>query len=142
VLVGFPGETDAAFETLLEFLDETRFDRVGSFVYSAEEGTPAAALPGAVAPEIAEERARMVQEAQDRLAWERQDALRGTVHEVLVDGRSEDPAFAWEGRTAAQAPEIDGVVYLRDDRDLAPGRRVQVEVLEADGYDLVGTVAR
>jgi ribosomal protein S12 methylthiotransferase len=95
-----------------------------------------------VAVEIAEERARMVQEAQDRLAWERQDALRGTVHEVLVDGRSEDPAFAWEGRTAAQAPEIDGVVYLRDDRDLAPGRRVQVEVLEADGYDLVGTVAR
>ena len=141
VLVGFPGESDAAFDTLLEFLDETRFDRVGSFVYSAEEGTPAAALPAAVPAEVAEERARLVQETQDRLAWERQEALRGTVHEVLIDGRSEDPAFAWEGRTAAQAPEIDGVVYLRD-RDLAPGRRVRVKMLEVDGYDFVGTVAR
>jgi ribosomal protein S12 methylthiotransferase len=67
--------------------------------------------------------------------------MRGTVHEVLIDGRSEDPAFAWEGRTAAQAPEIDGVVYLRD-RDLAPGRRVRVKMLEVDGYDFVGTLAR
>ena len=141
VLVGFPGESDAAFDTLLEFLDETRFDRVGSFVYSAEEGTPAAALPAAVPAEVAEERARLVQETQDRLAWERQEALRGTVHDVLIDGRSEDPAFAWEGRTAAQAPEIDGVVYLRD-RDLAPGRRVRVKMLEVDGYDFVGTLAR
>jgi ribosomal protein S12 methylthiotransferase len=141
VLVGFPGETDAAFETLLEFLDETRFDRVGSFVYSAEEGTLAVALPDVVPAEVAEERARLVQETQDRLAWERQSALLGTVHEVLVDGPSEDPAFAWEGRTAAQAPEIDGVVYLQD-RDLAPGRRARVKMLEVDGYDLVGTVAR
>jgi ribosomal protein S12 methylthiotransferase len=141
VLVGFPGETEAAFETLLAFLDEARFDRVGSFVYSAEEGTPAAALPDPVPVEVAEERARLVQESQDRLAWERQTAMVGSVHEVLVDGPSQDPAFAWEGRTAAQAPEIDGVVYLRD-RDLRPGRRVPVEIVEADGYDLVGTLAR
>jgi ribosomal protein S12 methylthiotransferase len=56
---------------------------------------------------------------------------------VLVDGPSEDPAFAWEGRTAAQAPEIDGVVYLRA-RGLRPGQRLRVEIVEADGYDLVG----
>jgi ribosomal protein S12 methylthiotransferase len=141
VLVGFPGETEAAFDSLLVFLDETRFDRVGSFVYSAEEGTPAASLPAAVPTEVAEERARLVQETQDRLAWERQASLVGSVHEVLVDGPSEDPAFAWEGRTAAQAPEIDGVVYLRD-RTLRPGRRVPVEIVEADGYDLVGTPVR
>jgi ribosomal protein S12 methylthiotransferase len=141
VLVGFPGETEAAFETLLAFLDEARFDRVGSFVYSAEEGTPAAALPDPVPGEVAEERARLVQEAQDRLAWERQAALLGSVHEVLVDGVSQDPAFAWEGRTAAQAPEIDGVVYLRD-RDLTPGLRTPVKIVEVDGYDLVGTLAR
>jgi ribosomal protein S12 methylthiotransferase len=140
VLVGFPGETEAAFETLLGFLDEVVFDRVGTFVYSAEEGTPAAALPGAVPAEVAEERARLVQESQDRLAWERQAALRGSVHEVLVDGPSEDPAFVWEGRTAAQAPEIDGVVYLRD-RTLTPGRRLPVEIVEVDGYDLVGIPA-
>src|SRR5262249_52198821 len=140
VLVGFPGETEAAFEALLWFLDETRFDRVGSFVYSAEEGTPAAALPDAVPTEVAEERARLVQESQDRLAWDRQAAVVGSVHEVLVDGPSQDSAFAWEGRTAAQAPEIDGVVYLRD-RELRPGRRVPVEIVEADGYDFVGSLA-
>jgi ribosomal protein S12 methylthiotransferase len=140
VLVGFPGETEAAFERLLAFLDDVRFDRVGCFVYSAEEGTPAAALPAQVTAEVAEERARLVQETQDRLAWARQDALLGSIQEVLVDGPSEDPAFAWEGRTAAQAPEIDGVVYVRD-RGLTAGLRVPVEIVEVDGYDLVGTLA-
>jgi ribosomal protein S12 methylthiotransferase len=141
VLVGFPGETEAAFETLLAFLEDARFDRVGSFVFSAEEGTPAARLSDPVPAEVAEERARLVQDTQDRLAWERQATLRGSVHEVLIDGPSQDPAFPWEGRTAAQAPEIDGVVYLRD-RDLTPGVRVPVEIVEVDGYDLVGTLAR
>ena len=140
VLVGFPGETEAAFERLLAFLDDVRFDRVGCFVYSAEEGTPAAALPAQVAAEVAEERARLVQETQDRLAWARQDALLGSIQEVLIDGPSQDPAFAWEGRTAAQAPEIDGVVYVRD-RDLTAGLRAPVEIVEVDGYDLVGTLA-
>ena len=140
VLVGFPGETEAAFERLLAFLDDVRFDRVGCFVYSAEEGTPAAALPAQVAVEVAEERARLVQETQDRLAWARQDALLGSIQEVLIDGPSQDPAFAWEGRTAAQAPEIDGVVYVRD-RELTAGLRAPVEIVEVDGYDLVGTVA-
>ncbi len=140
VLVGFPGETEAAFERLLAFLDDVRFDRVGCFVYSAEEGTPAAALPAQVAVEVAEERARLVQETQDRLAWARQDALLGSIQEVLIDGPSQDPAFAWEGRTAAQAPEIDGVVYVRD-RELTAGLRAPVEIVEVDGYDLVGTLA-
>ena len=141
VLVGFPGESEAAFETLLSFLDAVRFDRVGSFVYSAEEGTPAAALPDPVPADVAEERTRAVQETQDRIAWERQDALLGSIQDVLIDGPSQDPAFAWEGRTAAQAPEIDGVVYVRD-RDLRPGLRVPVEIVEVDGYDLVGTLVR
>lgn len=140
VMVGFPGETEAAFETLLAFLEEVRFDRVGVFTYSPEEGTAAAAFAGAVPPELAAERARDVQATQDRLAWERQAALVGTVEEVLIDGASEDPAFAWEGRTRAQAPEIDGVVYLRASR-LRPGQRVRVEILEARGYDLVGAPA-
>jgi len=140
VLVGFPGETEAAFETLLEFLEDTRFDRVGVFTYSAEEGTPAATMPDAVPPEVAAERARRVQDAQDRLVWERQAALRGTVQEVLVDGPSADPAFPWEGRTAAQAPEIDGVVYLRD-AGLRPGLRLPVRIVEVEGYDLIGVAA-
>jgi ribosomal protein S12 methylthiotransferase len=143
VLVGFPGESEAAFERLLAFLEEVVFDRVGVFTYSAEEGTPAASVARgaeAVPAEVAAERARLVAETQDRLVWPRQQALRGTVQEVLVDGPSEDPAFAWEGRTAAQAPEIDGVVYLRA-AALRPGQRLPVRILEVDGYDLVGEPA-
>jgi ribosomal protein S12 methylthiotransferase len=140
VLVGFPGETEGAFETLLAFLEETRFDRVGAFTYSAEDGTPAARRPDPVPAAVAAERARIVQATADRVAAPRQEALLGTVQEVLVDGPSEDPAFPWEGRTAAQAPEIDGVVYLRD-RALHPGRRVPARIVEVDGYDLVGVAA-
>jgi ribosomal protein S12 methylthiotransferase len=137
VLVGFPGESDAAFENLLEFLDDVRFDRLGVFTYSAEEGTPSPSYKDQVAPETAAERASIVQAQQDRLAWERNAALAGTVVDVLIDGPSEDPAFAWEGRTAGQAPEIDGVVYLRD-RGLTPGRFSRIRIVEVEGYELVG----
>src|SRR5439155_268268 len=97
-----------------------------------------------------------IQHADDGMlrALRRQTALCGTVQEVLVDGPSQDPAFLWEGRTAAQAPEIDGVVYLGNARGLrrgvrpggreaavSPGARLSVEIVEVDGYDLVGAVA-
>src|SRR5438034_7185848 len=137
VLVGFPGETDDAFARLLDFMDETRFDRLGVFTYSPEEGTPSPAYEGQVPAEVAAERAAIVQERQDALAWERAAALAGSVTDVLVDGPSEDPAFAWEGRTAGQAPEIDGVVYLRD-RSLTPGHFARIRIVEVEGYELVG----
>ncbi|HEY3067324.1 MAG TPA: 30S ribosomal protein S12 methylthiotransferase RimO [Methylomirabilota bacterium] len=137
VLVGFPGETEAALERLVEFLDDVRFDRLGVFTYSPEEGTPSPGYADQVPAEVAAERAARIQEGQDRIAWERAEKLVGSVHEVLVDGPSEDPAFPWEGRTAGQAPEIDGVVYLRD-RDLTPGRFARVRVVEVEGYELVG----
>jgi ribosomal protein S12 methylthiotransferase len=138
VLVGFPGETDAAFERLLEFVDDVRFDRLGVFTYSPEEGTPSPAFADQVPPEVAAERATRVQEAQDALAWARAGKVVGTVTEVLVDGPSEDGAFAWEGRTAGQAPEIDGVVYLRGRRDFTPGHFARVRIAEVEGYELVG----
>jgi ribosomal protein S12 methylthiotransferase len=137
VLVGFPGETDAAFQCLLDFVDEVRFERLGVFTFSPEEGTPALAMPGQVDRDVAEERAAMVQECQDRIAFERTKALYGTEQRVLVDGPSQDPAFAWEGRLPGQAPEIDGVVYLRGN-GIAPGRLARVRVVEVEGYELVG----
>jgi ribosomal protein S12 methylthiotransferase len=137
VLVGFPGETEAAFDALLAFVEDVAFDRLGVFTYSAEEGTPAASMPGAVPPDVMAERATAVQEAQDRLAWPRQKALYGTRHTVLVDGPSADRAFPLEGRLPGQAPEIDGVVLLRN-RRLAPGRFAEVDIVEVDGYELVG----
>jgi ribosomal protein S12 methylthiotransferase len=136
VLVGFPGESEAALQRLLEFLDDVHFDRVGVFTYSPEDGTPAPALPGQVPAEIAAERAALVQDQQDRVAWELTRKLVGTVTEVLVDGPSEDPAFAFEGRTAGQAPEIDGVVYLRG--RFEPGRFARVGIVEVEGHELVG----
>src|SRR5215475_13506084 len=121
VLVGFPGETEAAFDNLLAFIEDVAFDRLGVFTYSTEEGTPAASMADAVPAEVMTERAALVEETQDRLAWPRQKALYGTRQTVLVDGPSADPAFPFEGRLAAQAPEIDGGVLLRDAR-LPPGR--------------------
>jgi len=136
VLVGFPGEGEAAFANLLGFVEDVRFDRLGVFTYSPEEGTPSAGWADQVPAEVAAERAAAVQETQDRVAWERQQALVGTVLDVLVDGPSEDPAFPWEGRTAGQAPEIDGVVYLRG--RFEPGRFARVRIAEVEGYELVG----
>jgi len=137
LLVGFPGESEAAFDNLLAFVEDAAFDRLGVFTYSAEEGTPAAVLGERVPAEVMAERAALVQEAQDRLAWQRQKALYGTRQTVLVDGRSADRAFPFEGRTAGQAPEIDGVVYLRD-RALTPGRFAEVRIVEVEGYEMVG----
>jgi ribosomal protein S12 methylthiotransferase len=137
VLVGFPGETETAFQNLLEFLEETGFDRLGVFTYSPEEGTPSITYADQITPEIASERSAIVQEHQDRRAWERAAALAGTLVDVLVDGPSEDPAFPFEGRTAGQAPEIDGVVYLKD-RGLTPGKFARIRIVEVEGYELVG----
>jgi ribosomal protein S12 methylthiotransferase len=136
VLVGFPGETEAALQNLLAFVEEVAFDRLGVFTYSVEEGTPAAAMSDQVPAEVMDERAALVQETQDRLVWQRQKALYGTRQTVLVDGPSADPAFPFEGRLASQAPEIDGVVYLRDNR-LTPGRFAEVRIVEVDGYEIV-----
>ena len=137
VLVGFPGESEAALQNLLEFLDEVRFDRLGVFTYSPEEGTPSPGFPDQVPAEVAAERSAIVQDLQDRIAWERNQTLVGAVTDVLVDGPSQDPAFAFEGRTAGQAPEIDGVVYLRGGR-FEPGRFARVSIVEVEGYELVG----
>jgi ribosomal protein S12 methylthiotransferase len=138
VLVGFPGETDEAFERLLEFVDEVRFDRLGVFTYSPEEGTASPSFSDQVPAEVAAERAARVQELADTIAWDRAAKHVGRVVDVLVDGPSEDKTFAWEGRTAGQAPEIDGVVYLRGRRDFTPGRFARVRIAEVEGHELVG----
>jgi ribosomal protein S12 methylthiotransferase len=138
VLVGFPGETAAAFENLLAFVEDVRFDRLGVFTYSPEDGTPSPEFPDQVDPEVAAERAAVVQDRQDAISWEVNATLAGAVTDVLVDGPAEDSAFAWEGRMAGQAPEIDGVVYLRGRSDFTPGRFARVRIAEVEGHELVG----
>jgi ribosomal protein S12 methylthiotransferase len=137
VLVGFPGETPEAFDNLLAFVDDVRFDRLGVFTYSAEAGTPSPGFAGQVDADVAAERAAIVQDRQDAISWEANARLAGAVVDVLVDGPSEDPAFAWEGRMAGQAPEIDGVVYLRRREAGTPGRFARVRITEVEGHELV-----
>jgi ribosomal protein S12 methylthiotransferase len=138
IVVGFPGETGEQFEALLEFLAAARFDRVGAFVYSREEGTPAARLARQVPPEQARERYRRVMELQQGISLHLNQAWVGAEIEVLVEAAADRP-FAWRGRSRRDAPEIDGVVYLRG-TDARPGEMVRARITGAREYDLEGEI--
>lgn len=137
-IVGFPGETDHDFELLLEFLREARLDRVGCFQYSPVDGATANSLPGAVPEEVKEERWNIFMQTQAEISRSRLQQKIGTVQEVLVDQLDEQGAI---GRSKADAPEIDGIVQVRDVQGVAPGERISVHIESADDYDLFGRVA-
>ena len=138
-ITGFPGETAAQFAVLAKFVQEMRFDRVGVFRYSDEEGTPAAALHPKVPRRIAEARQARLLAIQAGIAEVKSQALVGTVQEVLVDGPSAEQPGVWCGRTAGHAPEVDGTVYLRDFVG-PPGRFARALIEEAFEHDLAGRV--
>ena len=140
VIVGFPGETEEDFEALLELLEEIRFDRVGAFAYSREEGTPAAKMPGQVPEAVKRERLERVYDLQRSISLERNEALVGRELVVLVDRAETEDGQDAVGRTAGQALEVDGVVYLKNAADVRPGSFVRGRILEAQEYDLVGEV--
>lgn len=133
-IVGFPGETEADFQHLLDWLDEARLDRVGCFKYEAVAGARANALPGVVPEPVKQERWQRLMEAQQKISAARLQAKVGRTLEVLVDAIDEQGAT---GRSWADAPEIDGQVFFNGD-DCAPGDRVRVKIEEADEYDLYG----
>jgi len=132
-ITGFPGETEADFELLLDFLREAQLDRVGCFAYSPVEGAPANALPGAVPEEVKEERRERLMTLQAEISAAKQARKIGQTLTVLVDEVDEQGAVA---RSAADAPEIDGLVYIEEAGDLQPGDFVRVEVVDADEHDL------
>ncbi len=132
-IVGFPGETEDDFQQLLDFLDEAQLDRVGCFEYSPVEGASANALPGAVPEEVKAERYARFMEKQQAISAARLQQKLGKRLRVLVDEVTDSGAVA---RSSADAPEIDGLVYLDSARGLAPGDWVEVEVTAADDYDL------
>jgi ribosomal protein S12 methylthiotransferase len=147
LIVGLPGETEEDFRELLAFVEEQRFERLGVFEYSREEGTPAADMPDQVPPEVKRERFQMVMERQRPIAAAHQRALVGRRVEVLVEGASEESEHLLAGRTSQQAPEIDGVTYLnevaipgREGAAVYPGEIVTAEVTDAGDYDLVARV--
>lgn len=137
ILVGFPGETDERFENLLSFLAETRFERLGCFVYSREEGTSSYDLGDAVPTEVAEERRDRVMALQQSIARARNDSLVGQELDVLVDEVDETGGL---GRTEGDAPQIDANVRLTGE-DLEPGTILVARVTGVSGYDLEATVA-
>jgi ribosomal protein S12 methylthiotransferase len=131
-IVGYPGETEADHDQLLDFVASAQLDWCGFFAYSAEDGTYAAGLDGAVDPPLVAARLAELRELQDGITAARRDQLIGTVQRVLVD----EPGV---GRSHREAPEIDGVVHVRHDH--AVGALIEVEIVDALGPDLVAAGA-
>ncbi|MBD65150.1 MAG: 30S ribosomal protein S12 methylthiotransferase RimO [Halobacteriovoraceae bacterium] len=139
VIVGFPGETEEDFETLIEGVKKVRFNHLGVFKYSDEEGTPALRLKDKVPQEIIEERFERLYEVQKEIARELNQEYLGKTIEVLVEGVHEETDLLLQGRHQGQAPDIDGKVIIND--GLAKkGDLVQVEITEVLDYDLVGRI--
>ena len=135
-IVGFPGETEKQFNHLLDFIREIRFERLGVFLYSQEEGSRAAALPGQVPDAVKRDRYARAMALQQQLSRERNTSLVGQRLRVLVDGPSAREGFAWVARSEADAPEIDGRVYLAG-KKLQPGEFLSVTVTGSSEYDVV-----
>jgi ribosomal protein S12 methylthiotransferase len=136
-IVGHPGETEAEFDELCEFVRWAEFDRVGVFRYSDEESAASFALSGKVPARVAERRHRRLMTLQRPIAHAKNAALVGRELEVLVEGPSDEHEFVMMGRHAGQAPDIDGQVYLSGG-DARPGEIRRVTVTQASDYDLVG----
>ena len=136
-ITGFPGETEQDFETLCEFVEEMRFEHLGVFPYSPEEGTPAASFENQIDEQTKQDRADIIMRAQMQINAEQNEKKIGTTVRVLVEDF--DPVSeAHFGRSTADAPEIDGKVYFKADRRVAPGSMLDVKIREVLDYDLYG----
>ncbi|WP_417681062.1 30S ribosomal protein S12 methylthiotransferase RimO [Pseudidiomarina aquimaris] len=138
-IVGFPGETEEEFEELLQFLRDAQLDRVGCFTYSDVEGAKANELPDPVPEEVKQERYARFMEVQQEISAARLQQKIGRTLDVLIDEVDAEGAI---GRSYADAPEIDGLVYLNGEYEVQPGERVRVQIEHADEYDLWGSVVR
>lgn len=137
LIVGFPGETDEDFEQMLELLEEIRFDNIGAFAYSVEEGTLAATMPDQVDEDVKRERLERLFDVQRGIAQERNEARVGSVQTVLIDRVEDGEAI---GRTRGQALEVDGVVMMGATPACAPGKFVQVRLTAAVEQDFEGRI--
>jgi len=149
VIVGFPGESEDDFRAMLDLLEELRFDRVGAFTYSVEDGTPAADMPDQIPDSLKRERLEELMDLQRMISSERNEALIGRRFRALVDEVADDPGpigTAAAGRpvgvarTVGQALEVDGVTHVHPHDGLAPGQFVTVEIDDAEEYDLIARV--
>ena len=139
LITGFPGETPRRFENLLSFVREIRFDHLGVFTYSPEEGTEAAALPSRISEKEKQRRRDVLMQTQARISGDINSTLIGTRQEVLVEGKSDLSGYTHVGRCRRQAPEIDGVTHIRGRADGA-GELVACRITAADDYDLFAEI--
>ena len=136
--MGFPHETQADFEEMIEFLKEIRWDRMGAFTYSKEEDTPAYEMDGDIDQDVMDARLKELMQVQEGISYEINQAKVGQVIEVLVEEK-EALTSRYRGRSYADAPdEVDGQVIFTCDHDIALGSFVQVKITEAKDYDLIG----
>lgn len=139
LIVGFPGETEKQFNTLLHFVEEARFDHLGAFKFSPEEGTPAFRLNDPVPEEVKEERWSILMETQKKISLKKYQSLVGQKREVLVEGTDRE-GIQLRGRIHTQAPEIDGCVFLKG--KALPGDWVEAKITQALPYDLMAKIER
>ncbi len=139
IIVGFPDETEEDFEQLISFVDEFKFDRLGVFTYSKEEGTPAAKMKNQVNKKLKLRRQKAVLELQNAISKNKNSNRTGKIYKAIVDGIADDGIFYY-GRTYAEAPEIDGLVYFTSNEPLTMGTFVDIRILNAEEYDVIGEV--
>ena len=139
LIVGFPGETPQRFERLHDFVRDTKFDHLGVFTYSREEGTAAVALHSRISEKEKERRRESIMSEQADISHAINQKLIGTIQEVLVEEKSDREGYAFVGRSRRQAPEIDGVTYIKDST-VKIGDFVRLVITGADHYDLFGKV--
>jgi ribosomal protein S12 methylthiotransferase len=139
LIVGFPGETTEDFKKLLQFVEETRFDRLGVFCYSKEEGTPAAEMPDQVSERIKRERHKKLMRTQARVSFKHNRTLVDSEEDVLVEGYSEETELLLKGRSSRQAPDVDGLVYITAG-NANVGDIVRLKITDSSDYDLIGEI--
>ena len=143
IIVGFPGETDEQFEELCDFVKEIKFDNMGVFTYSQEDGTPAGAREDQIPEEIKEERYHVLMSIQAAISGENNRNLEGTIDYAMVEEieEGENNTLLAKGRLKSQAPDVDGNMYIEDcGEDIQPGDILKVQVEQGFAYDVVATV--
>ena len=136
VITGFPGETDEEAENLVSFVKDMRFERLGAFTYSPEDGTIAADMDGQVDEDIKAARKEKIMLLQQEIAFEKAESLIGKTLPVIIEGRLDDGALV--GRTYMDAPDVDGYVFIDSDLDLESGKVMDVRITGSNEYDLIG----
>lgn len=140
LITGFPGETKAQHEALMEFADEMEFERLGVFTYSPEEDTPAAGFPGQIPDEVKEDRRAELMELQQEIAFDRAEEMTGREFLVMIEGKVADEDV-YVGRTYMDAPNVDGLIFVKTEKELMSGDFAKVTVTGAVEYDLIGELS-